>query len=81
LEQDVEGAKQTLAGLLFLSLEDQLKTQWLGDGTTTPQSNLAKSFADQAAFLVDQGELRASDVPASFAPFIDVSYIKKALGQ
>jgi taurine transport system substrate-binding protein len=81
LEQDPEGSKQTLAGLVYPSLADQLKVDWLGDGATTPNSNIAKSFADQAAFLVEQGDLRAADVPPSFAPFIDVSFIKKALGQ
>jgi taurine transport system substrate-binding protein len=81
LEQDLEGSKQTLAGLFYPSLEEQLKVEWLGDGQTTPDSNIAKSIADQAAFLVEQGDLRAADVPASFAPYIDVSFIKKALGQ
>ncbi|MDR2442558.1 MAG: ABC transporter substrate-binding protein [Deltaproteobacteria bacterium] len=81
LEQDVEGAKQTLAGLLYPSISDQLNPQWLGDGTTTANSNIAKSLGDQAAFLVEQNDLRARDVPKSFAPFIDVSYIKKAIGQ
>lgn len=81
LEQDLEGSRQTLAGLLYPSLQDQLKQEWLGDGATTPDSNIAKSIADQAAFLVEQGDLRAGDVPASFAPDIDVSFIKKAVGQ
>jgi taurine transport system substrate-binding protein len=81
LEQDVEGSKQTLAGLSYPSLEDQLEVEWLGDGETTPQSGIAKSLADQAAFLVELGDLRAADVPASFAPNIDVSFIKKALGK
>ncbi|MDR2301684.1 MAG: ABC transporter substrate-binding protein [Deltaproteobacteria bacterium] len=80
LAQDVEGAKQTLAGLRYLSLKEQLETQWLGDGSAT-QSGIAKSFSDQAVFLVEQNELRQRDVPPSFAPFIDVSYTKKALGQ
>ncbi|MDR1872418.1 MAG: ABC transporter substrate-binding protein [Deltaproteobacteria bacterium] len=78
LEQDVEGAKQTLAGLAYPSLTDQLKVEWLGDGPTTKDSNIAKSFGDQAAFLVELGELRAADAPKSFAPFIDSSYLKKA---
>jgi taurine transport system substrate-binding protein len=81
LAQDPEGAKQTLAGLRFLSLKEQLEVQWLGDGANTKDSGIAKSFADQAAFLVEQNELRARDVPKSFAQFIDVSFIKKALGQ
>ncbi|MDR0621553.1 MAG: ABC transporter substrate-binding protein [Deltaproteobacteria bacterium] len=80
LAQDLDGAKQTLAGLKYLSLKEQLESQWLGDGSGPP-SGIAKSFSDQATFLVEQNELRSRDVPESFAPNIDVSYIKKALGQ
>ena len=82
LEQDVEGAKQTLAGLGYPSLTEQLAAQWLGDGTDgAAPSGIAKSIGDQAAFLVEQGDLRAADVPASFGRFIDVSFIKAALGR
>jgi taurine transport system substrate-binding protein len=81
LEQGVEGARQTLAGLVYPSIADQLEARWLGDGSGPSESNIAKSIADQAAFLVDQGDLRAADVPASFAPYIDVSFIKAALGR
>ncbi|MDR1656272.1 MAG: ABC transporter substrate-binding protein [Deltaproteobacteria bacterium] len=78
LEQGLEGAKLTLAGLVYPSLTEQLKVEWLGDGATTANSNIAKSFGDQAAFLVEQNELRAKDVPESYAPFIDTSFLKKA---
>jgi taurine transport system substrate-binding protein len=80
LAQDVDGAKQTLAGLRYLPLKEQLETQWLGDGSGA-ESGIAKSFADQAAFLVEQDELRSRDVPPSFSPFINVSYIQKALAK
>ncbi|MDR1296991.1 MAG: ABC transporter substrate-binding protein [Deltaproteobacteria bacterium] len=81
LAQDPEGAGQTLAGLNYVPLRDQLKIEWLGDGTNTADSGIAKSFLDQSNFLVEQGDLRARDVPASFAPFIDVSFIKRAVGR
>jgi taurine transport system substrate-binding protein len=81
LEQDLQGAKETLAGLDFVPISEQLDTKWLGDGTTTPDSSIAKGFLDQAKFLVEQQELRAGAIPASYAPFIDVSFLKKAAGK
>jgi taurine transport system substrate-binding protein len=81
LEQDVEGAKQTLAGLVYPTLDEQLSVDLLGDGTNTKDSNIAKSFLDQANFLVELGELRKDGIPGSYAPFIDVSFIKKAAGK
>ncbi|MDR1546874.1 MAG: ABC transporter substrate-binding protein [Deltaproteobacteria bacterium] len=79
LAQDPQGAAQTLAGLLYVPLADQLKPEWLGDGSG--ESGIAKSFADQAKFLVEQGDIKAGDVPASFAPFINVGFIKTAVGR
>ncbi len=79
LDQDVEAAKDTLAGLVYPPLEEQLGVQWLGNGANTADSVIAKGFADTARFLVDLGELRPEDVPASFAPSIDSRFIAKAV--
>ncbi|MDR1111515.1 MAG: ABC transporter substrate-binding protein [Deltaproteobacteria bacterium] len=81
LGQDTEGARQTLDGLNYVPLEEQLKIEWLGDGQNTAESGIAKGLLDQANFLVEHGDLRARDIPASFAPDIDVSFIKKAIGK
>ncbi|MDR2076094.1 MAG: ABC transporter substrate-binding protein [Desulfovibrio sp.] len=75
LGQDVAAAKQTLAGLDFPDLQEQLESKWLGGG----ESGISKSFADTARFLADLGELSRRDLPESFAPFINPSFIAGAV--
>jgi taurine transport system substrate-binding protein len=78
LDQDVAAVKDTLAGLVYPPLEDQLGVQWLGNGANSADSVIAKGLADTAGFLVGLGELRPEDVPPSFAPQINTSFIAKA---
>ncbi|MDR3073668.1 MAG: ABC transporter substrate-binding protein [Deltaproteobacteria bacterium] len=77
LGQDVQAVKQTLAGLAFPDIKEQLETAWLGQGDG--ESGISKSLADTARFLADLGELSNRDLPASFVPFINSSYIAKAV--
>jgi taurine transport system substrate-binding protein len=76
LSQDPVGALETLKGLNYIPISEQLKPEWLGDGSG--ESGISKSFLDQASFLAEQGDLRTRDIPKSFAPYIDVSFIKQA---
>jgi taurine transport system substrate-binding protein len=78
LGQDVEGVKQTLAGLAYPSLQEQLSVSLLGDGTNTADSSIAKGLAATAKFLADLGELREKDLPKSFASGINTSFLAKA---
>ncbi|PKU21682.1 glycine betaine ABC transporter substrate-binding protein [Telmatospirillum siberiense] len=79
LDQDPAAAKDTLAGLIYPPLNEQRTTAWLGDGHDSGNAVITKSFADTARFLVEQGELRAADLPSDFAPFIDTSFLAKAV--
>ncbi|MDR3174947.1 MAG: ABC transporter substrate-binding protein [Desulfovibrio sp.] len=77
LGQDVAAAKQTLAGLEFPDIQEQLAPTWLGDNKG--ESGISKSFADTARFLADLGELSRRDIPDSFAPYINTAYIAGAV--
>lgn len=79
LDQDEVAAKDTLAGLVYLPLAEQLGPQWLGSRGGNAESVIAKGYADTARFLVELGELRPEDVPPSFAPFINTSYLSQAV--
>jgi taurine transport system substrate-binding protein len=79
LDQDLVAVKDTLAGLVYPPLDEQLGVQWLGNGTNTADSVIAKGLSDTAKFLVDLGELRPEDVPPNFASLIDTSFIAKAV--
>ncbi|MDR0827808.1 MAG: ABC transporter substrate-binding protein [Desulfovibrio sp.] len=78
LGQDAEAAKQTLAGLAFPSLKEQLQVSLLGNGKNTADSNIAKGLAATAQFLVELGELQKNSLPPSFAPGINTSFLEKA---
>jgi taurine transport system substrate-binding protein len=77
LGQDAAAAKQTLAGLEFPDLKEQLEPKWLGENKG--ESGISRSFADTARFLADLGELSRRDLPDSFAPFINSRFITEAV--
>jgi taurine transport system substrate-binding protein len=81
LGQDFEGVSQTLEGLVYPSLSEQLNIEWLGNGADTPLSAIVRSFSHQASFLAEQGEVSTLDIPDSFAPYIDVQFLRKASGR
>jgi taurine transport system substrate-binding protein len=76
LSQKEEFVRDTMAGLTFPDLKRQLTPELLGPG-----GNIAKAMSDTARFLVELGELKEQDVPKSFEPFINTTYMKKAIGQ
>jgi len=77
LGQDAQAARQTLAGLVFPDIKEQLEDKWLGE--KGKESGISKSFKDTALFLASLGELRRQDIPDSFASFINTLYIAKAV--
>ncbi|MDR2825214.1 MAG: aliphatic sulfonate ABC transporter substrate-binding protein [Deltaproteobacteria bacterium] len=82
LEQDVAGSEAVLAAIEFPSIKDQLGPTWLGNGgESTAKSSVAKSLLDTAQFLSGQGAVKEADIPASFAPFINPSFLAKAITQ
>lgn len=80
LDQNVDFAKDTLKGLEYIRFKDQLQSRWIGGGgADTASSNIAKAMMDTAQFLAQLGDLKKTDVPASFAPAINVTYMQKAV--
>lgn len=71
-------ARDTLAGLTYPSIDEQLTTAYLGNSKTKADSQIAKAYKDTANFLVDIDELRKRDVPESYAPHINTTYLERA---
>lgn len=78
LDVPFETARSTLAGLEYPSIAEQLTPAYLGNGATTPDSAIAKAAKDTANFLAELGEIRKADIPDSFAPAINTSYLQRA---
>lgn len=76
LSQNVDAVRDTMAGLHFPLFKEQLSSKLLGDG-----GNIAPAMLDTARFLVELGDLRQSEVPADFRPYINTSYMKRAAKQ
>ena len=74
LNQDLEAVKDTLAGLRYLPLSEQITAKYLGEGGT-----IAPAMLEIGKFLVELGDLRANQLPQNFAPFINTSYMQRAL--
>lgn len=73
LEQDEAAVADTMAGLAFPSFEEQLSAKYLGEG-----GPIVKAMMDQARFMAETGDLREREIPKSFEPAIDLSYMKAA---
>ncbi len=74
LTQDLAAVKDTLNGLAYPPLAEQLTPKYLGKGGT-----IAPAMLEIAKFLAELGDLRASQLPPDFAPFINTSYSERAL--
>lgn len=74
----VEATLETLGGLSYPSLKTQLTPEFWGSGADTPQSKLVLALGDTAKFLADTGQIRTSDIPSSFAPFIATDLMIRA---
>lgn len=78
LDIPVDTARATLAGLEYPSIQEQLTPAFIGNATTKANSRITKAYRDSALFLADIGEIRKSDIPESYAPFINTSYLQRA---
>lgn len=76
LEQGEAAVADTMAGLEFPSLREQLSGKYLGEG-----GPIAKAMMDQAKFMAEMGDLKQREIPKSFEPAIDLKYMKAAAGQ
>ena len=75
----VETARSVLSGLDYPTAQELLTPAYLGQGAATPNSSIAKAAKDTANFLAEIGEIRKADIPESFAPYINTSYLKRAV--
>ncbi|QPF73896.1 ABC transporter substrate-binding protein [Roseateles sp. DAIF2] len=75
----VETARLVLTGLEYASLKDQLAPAYLGQGASAANAGIARAAKDTALFLAEIGEIRRADVPESYAPAINSSYVVRAL--
>jgi len=75
LSQKFDSAKDTMAGLQFVNLNEQITNKWLS-GNPGP---IAKAMKDAAIFLSELGEFKKDKIPNSFQPFINTSYMKKSI--
>lgn len=74
LSQDLAAVKDTLAGLSYPPFSEQVTAKYLGANGT-----IAPAMSEIGKFLVELGDLRANQMPASFAPHINTSYMQRAL--
>jgi taurine transport system substrate-binding protein len=79
LGQNVVDVRNTMQGRDYFIFEDQLTNDWLGNPQTKGQSRIAAAMADTASFLVETGDVKRADVPPSFAPSIQPSFMEQAL--
>ncbi|AOA57647.1 taurine ABC transporter substrate-binding protein [Acinetobacter larvae] len=76
-----EQVETTLAGIQYIPLKEQATEKYLGSKANDTGSGLAKASDDIAKFLVNIGELKQSDVKASYAPYINTQYLREAAAQ
>lgn len=79
LDIPLDTARSTLAGLQYPSLAEQLSPAYIGNASTKADSRITRAYKDTANFLADIGEVRKADIPDSYAPFINTSYLQRAL--
>lgn len=77
----LETARSTLAGLNYPSVQEQLTPEYLGNTQTKGNARITKAYHDTANFLVDIDELRQRDVPESYAPHINTTFLERAAGK
>lgn len=76
LGQDEAAVADTMAGLSFPALREQLSPKFLG-----PNGPIVDAMKSQAEFLVELGDLRSRDVPKSFAPGVNTTFLEQAVGK
>jgi len=81
LDIPLDTARSTLAGLEYPSLAEQLTPAFLGNESSKSDSRITKSYKDTAIFLAQIGEVRKEEVPASYAPAINTTFLQRALAK
>ena len=81
LDIPLETARDTLAGLQYPSIAEQLTPAFIGDETSKSASRITQSYKDTAEFLAQIGEVRREEIPASYAPFIQPGFLQRALAK
>ena len=72
LNQNEAAVRDTMGGLFFPSIKETITL--LGEG-----GPIQPAMLDTARFLVELGDLKQSEVPASFKPAVNVSYLERAV--
>lgn len=70
--------RSVLSGLEYPSIAEQLTPAYLGDGEAVANSAITRATKETANFLASIGEIRKNDIPTSFAPFLNTSYLRQA---
>ena len=78
LDIPLETARSTLAGLQYPSLAEQLTPAFVGNETTKADSRITRSYQDTAQFLAGIGEVNKAEIPASYAPAINTTFLQRA---
>jgi len=75
---NADATKQSLAGLVYPTFEEQLTSKYFGSGPDTPTSPMVKSMNDTGRFLAELGEIPSSSLPPSYAPYVDIGLMRRA---
>ncbi len=78
LDIPADSVRSTLGGLEYPSLQEQLTPAFIGDEKTKSGSLITKAYKDSAEFLAGIGELRKQEVPVSYGPYINTTYLQRA---
>jgi taurine transport system substrate-binding protein len=78
LDIPADTVRSTLGGLEYPSLQEQLTPAFIGDAQTKGQSLITQAYKDSAEFLASIGEVRPREIPASYGPFINTTYLQRA---
>jgi taurine transport system substrate-binding protein len=77
----VEATQESLAGLTYPPLADQISPRYWGSGADTPQAPLVRALGDAAQFLASNREIKPQDLPPSYAPLVLTDLLIRAAGQ
>jgi len=78
LKLPYEQVAASLDGFTYIPLKEQTSQAYLGDKPNDTNSGIAIAAHDIAKFLVNTGELKQSDIPPSYAPYINSTYLIEA---
>lgn len=79
LGQSEQLVGDTLAGRDYYDLKTQAQPEWLGSPNDEKASKVTAGLVDTAGFLSTTGQFSAKDIPTSFAPSVDNTFLKQAI--